>query len=92
MGIGYDPRDADEQRRAGELSRLIVEKALDLEGTASGEHGIGLGKRKYLAAEHGAPAVEAMRAIKKALDPQNLLNPDKVLPRRTKGRLAQATS
>ncbi|MBK5266360.1 MAG: FAD-binding protein [Acidimicrobiia bacterium] len=80
MGIGYNPGDADEKRRAGELSQLIIEKALELEGTASGEHGIGLGKRKYMVAEHGAPAVEAMRAIKKALDPQNLLNPDKVLP------------
>ena len=80
MGIGYTPGNADEQHRASEISRLIVEKALELEGTASGEHGIGLGKRKYMVAEHGAPAVEAMRTIKRALDPNNLLNPGKVLP------------
>ena len=80
MGISYTPGNIDEQHRASELSRLIVEKALELEGTASGEHGIGLGKRKYMVAEHGAEAVETMRSIKQALDPHNLLNPGKVLP------------
>jgi len=51
-----------------------------MEGTCSGEHGIGLGKRKYMVAEHGSTAVDVMRAIKSALDPQGLLNPGKILP------------
>ena len=54
--------------------------AIAMEGTCTGEHGIGLGKRKYLVREHGETAVAAMRAIKAALDPDNLLNPGKVLP------------
>ena len=51
-----------------------------MDGTATGEHGIGQGKIKYMEAEHGAAGVEVMRAIKRALDPQNILNPGKMLP------------
>lgn len=57
----------------------IVRHALRLGGTCSGEHGVGLGKRAYLVAEHGA-AVDVMRSIKATLDPLNLLNPGKLLP------------
>ena len=49
-----------------------------MDGTCTGEHGIGIGKKKYLAAEHGG-AVETMRAIKHAIDPLNIMNPGKVL-------------
>lgn len=80
MGVSYQVGDTEGQRRAGEVTRAIIEKALELEGTASGEHGIGLGKRQYMVTEHGTPAVDVMRAIKRTLDPQNLFNPDKVLP------------
>ena len=61
-------------------SHALVRRAIAMEGTCTGEHGIGLGKKKYLVAEHGEVAVEVMRAVKAALDPRNLLNPGKVLP------------
>ena len=59
------------------LERL-AERALAMEGTCTGEHGVGQGKMKYLEAEHGAPALDAMRAIKQALDPLNIMNPGKI--------------
>ncbi len=62
----------------GFLQRL-AERALAMDGTCTGEHGVGQGKIKYLTAEHGA-ALEPMRAIKRALDPLGLLNPGKILP------------
>jgi len=61
------------------LSRL-AERALRMGGTCTGEHGVGQGKMKYLLAEHGAPALAAMRAIKQALDPDNIMNPGKLVP------------
>jgi len=68
----------DELARAHEFSALVVARALDLGGTASGEHGIGLSKQRFMAAEHG-PALEWMRRLKALFDPQGLLNPDKSL-------------
>jgi len=57
----------------------LVERALAMEGTSTGEHGVGQGKMKYLKAEHGDAALLAMRAIKTALDPQNIMNPGKIV-------------
>jgi D-lactate dehydrogenase (cytochrome) len=71
-----DPRDLAEVKR---LSARMVARALAMEGTCTGEHGVGLGKREYLVAEHGEVAVDVMRTIKRALDPGNLLNPGKIL-------------
>ncbi len=68
----------EELARAHEFSALVVARALELGGTASGEHGIGLSKRRFMAAEHG-PALEWMRRLKALFDPQGLLNPDKSL-------------
>jgi len=74
-----NPQDMAE---AAWIGKRVVERAIALEGTCTGEHGIGLGKRKYLVPEHGAIAVDVMRMLKTALDPHNLLNPGKILPER----------
>ncbi|MDB5415914.1 MAG: 2-hydroxy-acid oxidase [Rubritepida sp.] len=63
---------------AWELDKKIVKRALDLGGTCSGEHGIGLGKREFLEAEHGAEAMAVMRSLKVAMDPKGILNPGKI--------------
>lgn len=74
-----DMNDADEMARAKHLSERLVARALAMDGTCTGEHGVGQGKMKYLAAEHGPAALEAMVAIKHALDPQNIMNPGKIV-------------
>jgi D-lactate dehydrogenase (cytochrome) len=79
MSLLVDMNDAGEVARARDFSGKLVELALAMEGTCTGEHGVGEGKKKYLPAEHGAPALAAMVAIKRALDPQNLMNPGKML-------------
>lgn len=80
VAILVDPDNAEELERAHELNRRLVQRALSMEGTCTGEHGVGLGKQEFLAAEYGEGAVAAMRDIKRALDPNNLLNPGKILP------------
>ena len=67
-----------EKLRAEALNERMVMRALAMEGTCTGEHGIGYGKLDFLVAEHGE-AVSVMRAIKQALDPDNLMNPGKIL-------------
>jgi D-lactate dehydrogenase (cytochrome) len=76
----YLARDEREQAAIERLHTQLVERAIAVGGTCTGEHGIGIGKRDYLVQEHGAGAVEVMRAIKRALDPHGILNPGKVLP------------
>ena len=78
--LSDDPDNATEMAEAAWIGERVVERAIAMEGTCTGEHGIGLGKRKYLVREHGETAVDVMRAIKSALDPDELLNPGKVLP------------
>jgi D-lactate dehydrogenase (cytochrome) len=78
LSILVDPDDAGEIARAKEIGRRLVEQALALGGTCTGEHGVGQGKMAYLDAEHGA-ALDAMRAIKRALDPDNIMNPGKIV-------------
>jgi D-lactate dehydrogenase (cytochrome) len=79
LSLVLDMTDAEEVRRAEGLLERLVERALAMDGTCTGEHGIGQGKMKYLSAEHGEGALGAMGAIKNALDPQNILNPGKII-------------
>ncbi|HEY9211440.1 MAG TPA: FAD-linked oxidase C-terminal domain-containing protein [Ancylobacter sp.] len=72
-----DPQDLAKVKSF--MSRM-VDRALAMGGTATGEHGVGQGKRKYMEAEHGAGALDAMRAIKLALDPKGIMNPGKIIP------------
>ena len=74
-----DMSDADEVRRAKALNERLVERALAMDGTCTGEHGVGQGKMKYLLAEYGPEALVAMASIKRALDPQNIMNPGKIV-------------
>jgi len=72
-----DPNKPEEEAEAKRLNHRLVERALAMDGTCTGEHGIGLGKQEWLVEELG-DAVETMRMIKRALDPKDLFNPGKI--------------
>ena len=74
----FDASDGHEVAKVQAFMARLVERALAMDGTCTGEHGIGTGKKKYMAAEHGE-GVEVMASIKRALDPQNILNPGKII-------------
>jgi glycolate oxidase len=73
-----DKRDKDEMLRVEKAIDEIFAKALELEGTLSGEHGVGFAKAKYLEMEVGRGTIEYMKKLKKGVDPYNLLNPQKM--------------
>ncbi|HEX6956956.1 MAG TPA: FAD-linked oxidase C-terminal domain-containing protein [Ferrovibrio sp.] len=77
LAIVLDRNNPQELEAIEAFNERLVHRALRMDGTCTGEHGIGRGKMKYLTAEHGE-AVSVMRAIKKALDPDNLMNPGKI--------------
>ena len=79
LTMTFDMADADEVARAKALHERLVARALAMDGTCTGEHGVGQGKMAYLEAEHGKPALDAMRAIKRALDPDGIMNPGKIV-------------
>jgi D-lactate dehydrogenase (cytochrome) len=80
MLLLFDPDSPEEQARAHELSDKIARIAINLGGTATGEHGIGLHKLSTMETEHGAGALEVMARLKHALDPHAILNPGKTVP------------
>lgn len=73
----FDPADPDERATGMTISHKLVEIALSMGGTATGEHGVGLGKKPYMQSEHG-PALELMRRLKRAVDPSGIMNPGKI--------------
>ncbi|MFP4625223.1 MAG: FAD-binding oxidoreductase [Natronomonas sp.] len=78
--VMVDPSDEEMVAAGEEIYRTVVERAIEWGGTATGEHGIGLGKREYLELEHGVEGVELMRRLKAAFDPNDILNPGKIFP------------
>ncbi|XP_035251745.1 probable D-lactate dehydrogenase, mitochondrial isoform X1 [Anguilla anguilla] len=74
-----DPHDPEEVKRVHHFTERLARRALALDGTCTGEHGVGLGKRALLREELGPLAMEVMQGLKAALDPKNLMNPGKVL-------------
>jgi D-lactate dehydrogenase (cytochrome) len=78
FGYLLDPDNAQEREIAEKLNHQLVSRALALEGTCTGEHGVGLHKMEFLVTETGAGAVDMMRTIKRALDPKNIMNPGKI--------------
>ncbi|HJV35682.1 FAD-binding oxidoreductase [Geomonas sp.] len=80
VNIMIDKTQPGQQEKAHEAIKEVFQAALDLGGTMSGEHGVGLAKQPFIPMELSADQIAAMRAIKKALDPNNILNPGKMLP------------
>jgi D-lactate dehydrogenase (cytochrome) len=75
-----DPKKPEETEIAKAFNKRLVERALRLEGTCTGEHGVGMGKMNSMRLELGEDVIDVMRDIKRALDPDNLMNPGKVVP------------
>ncbi|HFC05331.1 MAG TPA: FAD-binding protein [Rhizobiales bacterium] len=73
-----DRSDADELVRVEKITERLALRAIAMDGTCTGEHGVGVGKMKFLEAEHG-PGLNVMRTLKRAIDPQNIMNPGKIV-------------
>nr|GLL36496.1 D-lactate dehydrogenase [cytochrome], mitochondrial [Ipomoea trifida] len=78
--ILFDPAQDSQRREAERLNHFMVHTALSMEGTCTGEHGVGTGKMKYLEKELGIENLQTMKKIKDALDPNNIMNPGKLIP------------
>jgi D-lactate dehydrogenase (cytochrome) len=74
-----DPDKPAEFDEAEAMNHRLVSRAIALEGTCTGEHGVGFGKMPFLIEEHGEDALDLMRALKRAFDPKNILNPGKIV-------------
>ncbi len=75
-----DPEDEADVAEAERIHTRLVERALGMDGTSTGEHGVGIGKSVFMEAEHGRNAIDVMRSLKAAIDPENLMNPGKIFP------------
>lgn len=75
-----DPDNPEEWEESQQLNRRLVHRAIEMDGTCTGEHGIGMHKMEFMEAEHGAGALDLMRSLKNAFDPHNILNPGKIIP------------
>ena len=78
VAVLLDMNDAEEVERAKKFNERLIERSLSLDGTCTGEHGVGEGKMRYLEAEHGKAGLDVMRSLKRALDPDNIMNPGKI--------------
>ncbi|KAI3877352.1 hypothetical protein MKX03_026409 [Papaver bracteatum] len=78
--ILFDPDKEEQRQEAEKLNQLMVYNALEMQGTCTGEHGVGTGKMKYLEKELGIEALQTMKKIKSVLDPNNIMNPGKIIP------------
>ena len=76
--ISIDQSNAEEMKRAQQVNNRMVERAISMEGTCTGEHGVGVGKRDFVEHELGVSTVDVMRKIKHSLDPDGLMNPGKI--------------
>jgi len=79
MFLLVNPENKEEFEVAQKFNKRLVLRAISKDGTCTGEHGVGSGKLPYLETEHGAAAVELMKTLKKALDPNNIMNPGKII-------------
>ncbi len=79
LTIILDPKEPREVDEANRLNDRLVARALSMDGTCTGEHGVGYGKIDFLNAEHGGDVLSIMRAVKKAIDPDGIMNPGKIL-------------
>ena len=77
MVLLFDPDNPEETAQGRRINSALIELALSLGGTSTGEHGVGLGKKAYMDAEHGA-ALDLMRQLKLCIDPANIMNPGKI--------------
>jgi D-lactate dehydrogenase (cytochrome) len=75
-----DPDNPDEWAESERINHRLVDRAIAMDGTCTGEHGVGLHKQVFMRAEHGQDALDVMASIKAALDPHDILNPGKILP------------
>ncbi|MFW7343486.1 FAD-linked oxidase C-terminal domain-containing protein [Pollutimonas sp. H1-120] len=75
-----DPDNPQEWEESERLNQRLVERAIQMDGTCTGEHGVGLHKMEFMLAEHGQDALDLMDSLKKAFDPHNILNPGKIIP------------
>ncbi|KAG1109871.1 hypothetical protein G6F42_015514 [Rhizopus arrhizus] len=78
--ILFKKDDEKEYAEAKRLNKNLLERAIRMEGSVTGEHGVGIGKKMFLNEELGENTVDMMKTIKIALDPKGLMNPEKVLP------------